>query len=301
MRLVWLPVVVACGGSNPELLTTKERAQLEKQWQGAWVLPYSSSAGGPYDVLEVTGTKLVQWRDDKPVEGKLEIVAPCLVRLRTGESFSYLPFAFERDSLLVDKAIGVRSADEWIVCPGEGVVIVMSSNRCRAFGTKMRKPETDSGINAKCDMEATGYKFTAADITTTLAVAGDVLVPESRRRPAFRAASIDDARARARDKNLEDSGDAPGLALVNRKGCLGCHSIDGSAKIGPSFKGLWGTSYQASNGQPVVVDEAYVRESVRDPNARVRPSFPATCVPFSVSQLNDDELGHIVKYIESLR
>ena len=66
-------------------------------------------------------------------------------------------------------------------------------------------------------------------------------------------------------------------------------------------QGLWGSSYRSTNGQPVVVDAAHVRESVRDPTLRVRPGFTPTCVKFDETAPTDDELGHIVKYIESLR
>lgn len=90
---------------------------------------------------------------------------------------------------------------------------------------------------------------------------------------------------------------SPGQALLQSKGCTACHSINGQPGVGPTFKGLNGRREVLADGTAITVDEAYVRESIRTPLAKVvrgfTPSMPA--VP-----LTEDEANTIVAYILSL-
>ena len=56
-----------------------------------------------------------------------------------------------------------------------------------------------------------------------------------------------------------------GALLYQRRGCAQCHSVDGGAKVGPTFKGSFGTQQPLASGETVTVDENYIRES--DPGA----------------------------------
>src|SRR4051812_23339469 len=56
-----------------------------------------------------------------------------------------------------------------------------------------------------------------------------------------------------------------GAHLYKLKGCVACHSVDGSPRVGPSFQGRWGTEVLLVGGAKVKMDEAYVRESLRNP------------------------------------
>jgi cytochrome c2 len=63
---------------------------------------------------------------------------------------------------------------------------------------------------------------------------------------------------------------APGGAGVYASlGCQGCHSIDGSKSSGPTFKGLFGSKVQLTNGQTVTADDAYLMESILDPDKEI--------------------------------
>jgi cytochrome c oxidase subunit 2 len=61
--------------------------------------------------------------------------------------------------------------------------------------------------------------------------------------------------------------------------CVACHSVDGSAKIGPSFKGLMGRDEKLQDGNTVKVDENYVTESIINPMAKVVQAFLQQCLP----------------------
>ena len=91
-----------------------------------------------------------------------------------------------------------------------------------------------------------------------------------------------------------------GQMLYRRHGCQGCHSIDGTEKAGPSFKGIWGETHEFSNASPTVVDENYVRESVLDPSAKVRQGRKDQMNSYKGS-LTDDEIDSIIAFIKSLK
>lgn len=88
-----------------------------------------------------------------------------------------------------------------------------------------------------------------------------------------------------------------GRQLAENLGCLACHSLDGSASLGPGWKGLYGRTEQLVDGSSVRVDEAYLKESILDPKARQVQGYPPVMVPYT---LNDDELGALVALIKSL-
>lgn len=78
--------------------------------------------------------------------------------------------------------------------------------------------------------------------------------------------------------------------------CATCHSVDGSAKIGPTIKGIWGHSVELQDGTTVTVDEAYVVESIRNPMAKVVKGFAPAMPPFP--QLTDDDIAAVIAYIK---
>jgi cytochrome c oxidase subunit 2 len=55
-----------------------------------------------------------------------------------------------------------------------------------------------------------------------------------------------------------------GDKLTQQFACRSCHSIDGSALVGPTWKGLYGDQEQP-DGTSILVDDAYIFESIRDP------------------------------------
>lgn len=90
--------------------------------------------------------------------------------------------------------------------------------------------------------------------------------------------------------------DGYSIALAN--GCTSCHSIDGSKGAGPTWKGLLGSEREMANGQKVVVDEAYIKESILDPNAKVAKGVTGVMPAY---QLDDETIGYLVKYFEELK
>ncbi|MNO18454.1 Alternative cytochrome c oxidase subunit 2 [compost metagenome] len=109
--------------------------------------------------------------------------------------------------------------------------------------------------------------------------------------PTF-AQTLATAARPSRDSVLEK-----GRQLVENLGCSACHSQDGSSSLGPGWKGLYGRTEQLADGSNVLVDEAYLKESILDPKARLVQGYPPIMVAYT---LNEDELGAVVALIKSL-
>lgn len=92
-----------------------------------------------------------------------------------------------------------------------------------------------------------------------------------------------------------------GKELYASKTCSACHSDDGSPRVGPSFKGLFGKTETLSDGKTVTVDEVYIRESITDPGKSVVKGFAAGTMPTFKGQLSDDEMNALIAHIKSLQ
>jgi cytochrome c oxidase subunit II len=91
-----------------------------------------------------------------------------------------------------------------------------------------------------------------------------------------------------------------GARLVKQRGCAQCHSIDGKAGIGPTFKGLFGTKVPMKTGESVDADENYIRESINAPQAKIVAGFDPV-MPTYQGRLKDDEITAIIAYLKSLK
>ncbi len=88
-----------------------------------------------------------------------------------------------------------------------------------------------------------------------------------------------------------------GQALAKRNGCVNCHRADGSAAVGPTWKGIWGETVTFDDGTTTVVDAAYIAESIRDPNAHRVKGFAVTMPTLALSAA---DIADLTAYIESL-
>lgn len=103
-------------------------------------------------------------------------------------------------------------------------------------------------------------------------------------------------------KGGEAAGAAPpGEELVRQKGCIGCHSTDGSQKIGPTFKGLFGRQETVERGgkaETVTVDENYLRQSIQAPKAAVVQGFQPVMPELPLSE---EDVTAIIEYLKGLK
>jgi len=87
-----------------------------------------------------------------------------------------------------------------------------------------------------------------------------------------------------------------GKLLAQAKGCIACHSVDGNAGVGPTWKGLYGKTETMADGSTALVDEAYLKAFIHDPAARVVKGY-APIMP--KIDLTDQELAELIAYIKA--
>lgn len=84
--------------------------------------------------------------------------------------------------------------------------------------------------------------------------------------------------------------------------CVGCHSTDGSKKVGPTWKGLAGSQVTLSDGSTVTADDTYLRNSIITPNLQIVKGFPAGVMPQDYkTQFSDQQIQDIIAFIKSLK
>jgi cytochrome c oxidase subunit II len=90
-----------------------------------------------------------------------------------------------------------------------------------------------------------------------------------------------------------------GLEVYNAV-CLACHSVDGSARVGPSFKGLYGSNRPFTDGTSAVADDDYLLESILEPNKKIVQGYPPAMPPMG-GTLNQTQLESVILYIKSVQ
>jgi mono/diheme cytochrome c family protein len=103
----------------------------------------------------------------------------------------------------------------------------------------------------------------------------------------------------------EPASETLGKALYTQLGCVACHSTDGSivGRTGPSWKGLHGSTRLITGGGSVIADDAYLRESILDPAARVAKGAVngEAGMPIYAGILSDSQLDSLILFIRSLK
>jgi cytochrome c oxidase subunit II len=105
----------------------------------------------------------------------------------------------------------------------------------------------------------------------------------------------------SKQPQVPSGGPTPGVLLYQEKGCVGCHSVDGSPRVGPTFKGLLGKEEVILRGgkeMTIVVDEAFIRNYILHPNVDVVKGYPPI---MPVVTMTDSELDEIIAYLKELK
>ncbi len=96
-----------------------------------------------------------------------------------------------------------------------------------------------------------------------------------------------------------------GQRIAELMGCVACHSNDGSSvgKVGPTWQGLFGRKRDIVGKGEIVADEAYLRESIQDPPAKVPRGFEKGDIgmPSYDGVLTEAQINALVAYLKSLR
>jgi len=101
---------------------------------------------------------------------------------------------------------------------------------------------------------------------------------------------------------LEEKPVEGGQALLQKHGCLGCHSLDGSRLVGPTFQGIAGRRVDVVSGgqeQTLMTDADYLRRSILEPNDEIVEGYPPA-MPSYAGRIPDEELTAIIDHLMSL-
>jgi cytochrome c oxidase subunit II len=105
----------------------------------------------------------------------------------------------------------------------------------------------------------------------------------------------------SRPATTETAG-VPALNIMNQKFCPACHSIDGSAMVGPTLRGLYGKEVTIvdSKGKErkIRMADAYLVRAIQDPTAETVKGYPSA---MPKNPLSDVELRQVVEFIKTLK
>lgn len=112
--------------------------------------------------------------------------------------------------------------------------------------------------------------------------------------PAFQAwlASVEDI---FKGRTLPEVGEL----LYVQQGCAVCHSLDGTKLVGPTFLNVYGYEFETTDGQTVLADDAYIKESILTPNVSVIAGYQPVMTPYA-GKLDDREIEAITEFLKTL-
>jgi cytochrome c oxidase subunit 2 len=90
-----------------------------------------------------------------------------------------------------------------------------------------------------------------------------------------------------------------GEKLFTDLACNTCHRPDAQGR-GPVLNGLFGTAVKLQGGQQAVVDEAYIRESILQPSAKITAGYQPIMPTFQ-GLVSEEQLLQLVEYVKSLK
>jgi cytochrome c oxidase subunit 2 len=90
-----------------------------------------------------------------------------------------------------------------------------------------------------------------------------------------------------------------GAKLFEQYGCISCHLTESQGRC-PSLRNVFGHPVVLDDGRTVVADEAYVRESILNPNAKIVKGYHRDIMPVFQGQISEEGLLQLIVYVKSL-
>ena len=121
----------------------------------------------------------------------------------------------------------------------------------------------------------------------------------------FAAVSVDLTPRTMTKRVAEPASVEEGERIYKMMGCMACHAADDSKqpKIGPSWRGIFGTQRAIAKAPSVLVDEEYLRESILTPAVKVVKGFEKVeaGMPPYAGVLSDTQVESVILFIKSLK
>ena len=108
--------------------------------------------------------------------------------------------------------------------------------------------------------------------------------------------------AGCQDKKLQGPA-AEGKRIATSRGCVSCHTTDGSKSTGPTWKALYGSTVILEDDEKVTANDAYLRESMLQPSAKTVKGFQKGLMETTIrpNSLSDKDVRALIEYIKTLR
>ena len=97
----------------------------------------------------------------------------------------------------------------------------------------------------------------------------------------------------------EGSMASQGEKLFQQMGCSTCHLLDEQGRC-PILRGVYGSRVLLADGRSVIADDAYIRESILNPNAKIVAGFKQDVMPTFQGQISEEGILQLIVYIKSL-
>ncbi len=109
------------------------------------------------------------------------------------------------------------------------------------------------------------------------------------------------ARRNVLEKPKEVVSAEKGKAIFTKTACAGCHSEGTRTKgmYGPPFQGLYGAKRPLEDGSTVVANDAYLRESILNPSAKIVKGYNPEMPSFQ-GILSDTDIESVILFVKSL-
>ena len=100
-----------------------------------------------------------------------------------------------------------------------------------------------------------------------------------------------------KEKSLADKG----REAYAKYACIGCHTLNGTASTGPTWKGLFGSTRQFNDGGSATADENYIRESIWEPNKHVSKGFEPNKMPVFKGMVSEEDIAAIIELMKTVK
>ena len=98
--------------------------------------------------------------------------------------------------------------------------------------------------------------------------------------------------------------DNKGYKVLEKNGCVACHSVDGIRIVGPTFKGLYGSTRNVTTDgkkRTLKANDAYIKSSILNPNQDIVNEFPPSIMKSYQGAINDKDIQLVIEYMKTLK
>ena len=95
-----------------------------------------------------------------------------------------------------------------------------------------------------------------------------------------------------------------GHKVLEKNGCIACHSVDGSKMVGPTFKGLYGSTVEVmSDGvnHKIIADSIYIKNSINEPDKDIVTGYPKGVMKSYNRIITDKDIQLINEYLKTIK